>query len=58
MGEGGKLFLKFKEKFWEENVGFYLIEGFLNYFRACGSGKSDKNNILSTLVTGNAYESI
>ena len=56
MGKGGKLFMKFKERFWDSNTGFFLIDGLITYYRSPGTGKSKLNNILSCLVTGKVSE--
>mmetsp|Transcript_29961 Transcript_29961/g.27428 ORF Transcript_29961/g.27428 Transcript_29961/m.27428 type:complete len:88 (+) Transcript_29961:836-1099(+) len=49
----GKLFLQFKEPFWQEDIYIILTDGEVNNFWVPGGfGRSQKNNVLFSQICG------
>lgn len=52
MGKGGKLFLKFKKRFWSENLGMTYIRNDIGFVWDCSFIRNKNEYILCCLVSG------
>lgn len=56
MDTGMKIVLKFKHRFWDENIYFIHTDGFLPQFWAPCKGKSETSHVLTAFVGGTRAE--
>ena len=59
MGNGGKLHLKFKTKFWPDKAGLFAFKGFANHAWVSSGARSTKGqNVICFLICGDSASMI
>jgi predicted NAD/FAD-dependent oxidoreductase len=54
MDSCAKIILKFKEKFWNDDLSLAVIKGYINVYWPTGQGKQSEDNVLTGMVGGEA----